>query len=384
MINGQQAIRDYSPRSDAERDTQYGIRNTEYARHSMTITQHLIVEEFGAFVGKHSERLIVTKGEATLAQAPLLHLEAVLIANRGVSISAEAVRECAERGIPIHFVSGTGTAYASLYSAGLTGTVLTRRAQLEAFRDGRGLTVAIAFARGKIHNQANLLKYMGKYRKEAAPAVYEELRLRADEVLDHGVQLEALKTRPETRSGERATIDDWRFEILGLEGRAAQRYWGAVKHVLPDDCGWPGREGRGAKDPVNAALNYGYGILYGQVERALVLAGLDPYAGFVHVDRPGKPSLTLDFIEEFRQPVVDRTVFGLVNKGVKLEQDERGLLTAETRRMLAEKILGRLESAEPYEKKRLPLRAIIQSQARHLATFLRGERSTYEAFQASW
>src|SRR5512145_431746 len=318
----------------------------------MTIVQHLIVQEFGAFVGKYSERLKVIKDGETLAQAPLLHLESVLIAGNGVSISADAVRECSERGIPIHFVSGSGTAYASLYSAGLTGTILTRRAQLEAFKDGRGLAAALAFASGKIQNQAILLKYMGKYRKEAAPDVYEELRLRADEVLEHVIELEQLLRRPDVREGK-ATIDDWRAQIMGIEGRAAQRYWGAVRHVLPEACGWPGREGRGATDPVNGALNYGYGILYGQVERALVLAGLDPYAGFAHADRPGKPSLTLDFIEEFRQPVVDRTVFGLVNKGVRLEQDPEGRrrFTPETAKMLATKILERLESNEPYEGK---------------------------------
>lgn len=350
----------------------------------MAIVQHLIVDQFGTFIGKHSERLTVMKDGQTLSQAPLLHLESVLIAGRGVSISAEAVRECTERGIPIHFMSGTGTPYASLYAAGLTGTVLTRRAQLEAFRDGRGLAAALAFAQGKIRNQASLLKYMGKYRKEAAPSVYEELRLRADEIMDHAFELEGIKKYPEVLSGERVTVDDWRFEILGIEGRAAQRYWGAVKQVLPEDCGWPGRETRGARDAVNSALNYGYGILYGQVERALVLAGLDPYAGFVHVDRPGKPSLTLDFIEEFRAPIVDRTVLGLVNKGTRLEQDERGMLTEVTRRVLAGKVLGRLEGAEPYEHKRVPVRAIIQSQARHLAVFLRGERAAYEAFAASW
>jgi CRISPR-associated protein Cas1 len=350
----------------------------------MTITQHLIVEEFGTFIGKHSERLMVMKDGQTLAQAPLLHLESVVIAGRGVSISAEAVRECTERGIPIHFVSGTGTPYASLYSAGLTGTVLTRRAQLEAFKDGRGLSAAIAFASGKIQNQANLLKYMGKYRKEAAPEVYEELRLRAGEVYDHLLELEQITRYPEVREEGRATVDDLRGELLSIEGRAAQRYWGAVKHVLPEEQGWPGREGRGATDPVNCALNYGYGVLYGQVERALVLAGLDPYAGFTHVDRPGKPSLTLDFIEEFRQPVVDRTIFGLANKGVKFEQDERKRFTSETTKMLAAKVLDRLESSEPYEGKRQPLRAIVQSQARHLAVFLRGERTAYEPFVASW
>jgi CRISPR-associated protein Cas1 len=352
----------------------------------MTITQHLIVEEFGAFVGKHSERLIVTKGEEKLSQAPLLHLESVLIAGHGVSISADAVRECAERGIPIHFVSGTGTAYASLYSAGLTGTIVTRRAQLEAYKDVRGLRAALAFASGKIQNQANLLKYMGKYRKETAPELYEELRLRADEVMEHVIELEQLLRLPEVCEEGTATIDDLRADIMGVEGRAAKRYWGAVKQVLPEACEWPGREGRGATDPVNGALNYGYGVLYGQVERALVLAGLDPYAGFAHADRPGKPSLTLDFIEEFRQPVVDRTVFGLVNKGVKLEQDPEGRkrFTPETAKMLAGKILDRLESNEPYEGKKCPLRVILQSQARHLATFLRGERTQYEAFVMTW
>lgn len=350
----------------------------------MSITQNLIVEDFGTFIGKHSERIIVMKDGQTITQAPLLHLESVLIAGNGVSISADAVRECAERGIPIHFVSGTGSAYASVYSAGLTGTVLTRRAQLEAFRDGRGLSIAIAFASGKIQNQANLLKYMGKYRKETAPQLYEELRLRADEVADAIIDLENIRRRPEFLEEGRTLIDDWREEIMGMEGRAAQRYWGAIKLVLPEAYQWQGREGRGATDPINGALNYGYGILYGRVEQALVLAGLDPYGGFAHADRPGKPSLTLDFIEEFRQPIVDRTIFGLVNKGVKLEQDEHHRFTRETARLIAEKINERLESNEPYEGKRHPLRAIIQSQARHLATFLRGDRTGYEAFVMSW
>jgi CRISPR-associated protein Cas1 len=131
-------------------------------------------------------------------------------------------------------------------------------------------------------------------------------------------------------------------------------------------------------------LNYGYGILYGQIERAIILAGLDAYGGFIHADRPGKPSLVLDLIEEFRAPVVDRTVLGLVNKGTKLAQDEKGLLTLETRRLLAERVLARLETAERYERKQQPLRIIIQSQARHIATFVRGDRAQYKPFLARW
>jgi CRISPR-associated protein Cas1 len=356
----------------------------------MAIVQHLIVDEFGVHVGKHSERLQVmrvgdgTPSERLVQEAPLLHLESVVVTGRGISLSADAIEACTERGVPIFFLDSLGRAYAALYSAGLTGTVLTRRAQLAALAadlDGevygqRGVCAAVAFAEGKIRNQSNLLRYMGKYRKEADPELYQEIDRRAAEVLGHLTEVQKLAGADK--------VDQIRFELLGIEGRAAQQYWQAVKAIVPEEYGWPGRRGRGARDPLNSGLNYGYGILYSQVERALVLAGLDPYGGFIHVDRPGKPSLVLDLIEEFRQAVVDRTVLGLVNKRVRLEQDERGFLGQETRRSLAEKVLARLEGPVRYEKKRLPLRAVIQSQARHLATFLRGERAAYQPFVATW
>ncbi len=356
----------------------------------MAIVQHLIVDEYGLHVGKHSERLQVmrigegTPSERLVQQAPLMHLETVVVTGRGISLSADVIEACTEHGIPIFFLDNLGRSYAALYSAGLTGTVMTRRAQLAALASDldaeaygrRGVAVALAFAQGKIRNQANLLRYMGKYRKTADPDLYQQIERCAEEVSAHLVQLEALAAA--------RRVDDIRFELLGIEGRAAQRYWSVIKSVLPGEYGWPGRRGRGARDPINSALNYGYGILYSQVERALVLAGLDPYGGFIHVDRPGKPSLVLDLIEEYRQAVVDRTVFGLANKRVKLDQDERGLLVRETRRKLADKVLARLEGPARYEKKRHPLRAILQSQARHLATFLRGDRQRYEPFVAGW
>jgi CRISPR-associated protein Cas1 len=349
----------------------------------MSIVQHLIVDQFGAYLGKHSERLKVTKGGETLAQAPLIHLESVVIANQGVSVSAEAVRECTERGIPIYFISGNGTAYASLYSAGLTGTVATRRAQMEAFHTLRGLDLVLSFGIGKLHNQANLLKYMGKYRKESDPTLYEELRRCAAEVEDGLIEMQRVRQYPEFQEGT-LTVDDLRQELMGFEGHAAQRYWSAIRAILPEKYGFNGRIGRGATDPINALLNYGYGILYGQVERSLVLAGLDPFAGFLHVDRPGKPSLTLDFIEEFRPVVVDRTVFGLANKNVNIEQEEDGLLTKATRRMFAEKIQERLDGEALFDGKRYPLRAIMQMQARRVAAYLRFERSSYDPFDLPW
>ncbi len=347
----------------------------------MSITHDLIADQFGSHLGKYQGRLKLTKGKEVLAQAPLLHLESVTISNSGVSISADAIRACVERGIPIHFLSGSGTPYAGLYSSGLVGTVLTRRAQLDAYRDLRGVQLALGFAGGKIENQSRLLKYVAKYRKETNPALYQELRWLSDEVIDHMEELCAIDF---LAPREGYNLEDIRGQLLSVEGRAAQKYWRAFKLLLPESLNWPGRQGRGARDPFNSALNYGYGILYSQVERALVLAGLDPYGGFIHVDRPGKPSLVLDLIEEFRAPVVDRTILGLVNKGVPLHQDERGFLTESTRRLLAERILERLETAERYEKKRHQLRSIIQMQARRIAKFVRGECEAYDPFLAAW
>lgn len=345
----------------------------------MAIIQHLIVDQYGSFVGKYSGRLRVTRQNdgrtEKLAEAPLIHLEGILVTGRGVGFSSDAVEACSREGIPIYFLDGRGRPFAALYSAGLTGTVLTRREQLLAYTDQRGLTLAKAFAAGKIQNQAGFLRYVAKYRQETDPELYQRLRDGAEEVLGHLDELQGLAA---------ACVDDVRFQILAAEGRAAQRYWERLKEIVPERYGWPGRITRGAQDPINSALNYGYGILYGAVERALVLAGLDPYGGFIHADRPGKPSLVFDLIEEFRQVIVDRTVVGLANKGVALDLDDNGRLTEKTRRTLAEKVLARLEAAERYKRKRQPLRVILQSQARHIATYVRGERIRYEPFVARW
>jgi CRISPR-associated protein Cas1 len=115
-----------------------------------------------------------------------------------------------------------------------------------------------------------------------------------------------------------------------------------------------------------------------------VLAGLDPYAGFIHADRPGKPSLVLDLVEEFRQPAIDRTVFAMLNKGVAIELDDKGRLTDTTRHTLIEKILERLDKPEKYQRDKLPLRTIIQNQARRVATFVRGVHPDYQGFTVKW
>lgn len=337
---------------------------------------HLIVDQFGVFISKHQGRIRVMKEKERLAEVPIMHLEQILICSDGVGLSSDVVRACAEEGIPIHFLNGDhGGDYGAFMHSGITGMALTRRAQLRAGDDERGLLLAQAFAAGKIQSQANLLRYAAKNRKENDPDLYNNLMRTATEILD---------ALPPLRAVRGVLTDETRAALMGFEGMAGARYWAAVARIIPDDLGWPGRETRGARDRFNQALNYGYGVLQSQVRTALILAGLDPNAGFLHADRPGKPSLTLDLIEEFRQAVVDRTLIGLVNRQFEIGQRDDGLLDDATRKRIVERIFERLNSTEPYEGKRQPLRHILQCQARHIATFVRGERPTYEPFVMGW
>jgi CRISPR-associated protein Cas4 len=208
----------------------------------------LVVEGKGSFIGKHQGRLRVTCQQKTVTEVPLIHLKQVIIVSGGVGISSDVIRTCSEEGIPIHFVSGRGTAFASLYSAGLTGTVITRRAQLLAYEHNVGVTVVRAFVTGKLENQANLLRYMAKYRKETNTALYEELMLVALGMRDFIHDLEQLKAEK---------IDDIREQILSIEGRAAQRYWAMIARIIPDELEWPGRETQGATDLFNGLMEEG-------------------------------------------------------------------------------------------------------------------------------
>lgn len=334
---------------------------------------HIVVSEYGTSLGKTSERLVIRRKGVVPEEHPFVDIDQITVTTSGVVISTDVIRQCADHGIVINFLSSTGDPYAKLLSGALTGTVLTRREQIKAYDDARGVALAKAFVDGKIHNQANVLKYFAKHRRTAHREVYESL-------YDTAKKLEAF--RQELAALHSDAIDSARGTMLSLEGRAAQAYWDQVKSLLEGKVDFPGREHRGATDPVNAMLNYGYGILYQQVSTALALAGLDPYAGFLHVDRPGKMSLVLDFVEEFRPVAVDRVVVALASKGTVPRMQE-GRIVDEDRRALAGAILMRLDEGERHEGRRHKLRTIIQMQARRIATFLRGE-ARYRPFVAGW
>ncbi len=342
---------------------------------TLTEDGHLLVGEFGVFLGLHSERLQLSRKGQTLLETPLIKLSHVLVLSSGVSVSSNAIRECCLRGIPITFLDGRGDPYATLLSPELTGTIRTRREQLLAYADARGVHLARCFAGGKLGNQVNLLRYASKYRKALDPGLFDRVRA-------HWLAIEEIAGDLDHLHGE--TIEEVRGEVLSAEGRATQHYWEAVKELLVEDHDWPGRETRGADDLVNSMLNYGYGVLGSKVQHALVLAGLDPYAGFLHADRAGKHSLVYDLIEEFRQAVVDRAVLALLNRRMELGMEE-GKLNDSTRRLVAEKVLERLEQGlDRYEGKKRPLRSILHSQARHIATYVRGDGKSYTPFVAGW
>jgi CRISPR-associated protein Cas1 len=243
-------------------------------------------------------------------ERPFFDVERVIVSSEGATVSSAAIHECVKNGIPIEFISYSGVPYASLVSPNLGGTVKTRRAQLLSYDDRSGVDLGKAFASGKLKNAANNLKYYAKYRKSADRAVYDFVYSRVDKMEELVAQVAKI---------EGSCVDEVRGILLNAEGRGAALYWEGVKKMVPD---FPGREGRGATDLVNSLLyygyNYGYGILYNRVLSAATRAGLDPFAGYVHTDRPGKPSLVLDLIEEFRGPVVDRAVLGALGTGFKV------------------------------------------------------------------
>ncbi len=334
----------------------------------------LVVDGPGLYLGKHSERLRVTRHKEVLQEAPLLDLEHVLIVGRGVSVSSDVLMLCAEHGIAFDVLSDREEPQASLIPSALGATVKTRRQQLAAFGDARGAALARAFAGGKLVNQARLLRYLAKNRRDSMPHAHQGAGSAA-------LLIEGLARQVGLLGG--ANADEVRQDILTLEGRAGEIYWHAARNLLLASVEWEHRETRGAQDPVNSALNYGYKILYTQVQHAVVLAGLDPHGGYLHVDRPGKPSLVLDMVEEFRQMVVDRCIFALFNQGTRMEIED-GWLTQASRRAIVDRLRERLEGTEPYEGKRHAMRIIVQNQARRLASHLRGERPEYRPYVGRW
>lgn len=151
--------------------------------------------------------------------------------------------------------------------------------------------------------------------------------------------------------------------LRGFEGSGAVNYWKCLGQVA--DVENFERVTKGAKDLINASLNYAYAILYGRVQYALILAGLSLHISFLHVVDNNKPTLVFDMIEEFRSYIVDRIIFAMFSKNQKLEI-KNGLLTKATRQKISKEIYEKLATYTTYRKKSMKLENIIISQAYEL------------------
>ena len=166
-------------------------------------------------------------------------------------------------------------------------------------------------------------------------------------------------------------------EIFGFEGNMAERYFKAVRRILPGEIGFFGRKKNPSPDPVNAMLSYGYTVLASRVEYGLLKAGLNPYEGILHSTGRGRKSLTFDLIEEFRQPIVDRVVLTLVARkqlhGDDFIYPEEGVchIDGEGKRLFLDSLYSRFEDTFTCEGNEKNFLDIINLQAGKLAEAVR-------------
>lgn len=227
------------------------------------------------------------------------------------ALSSEAVRLALEHNVDLIVADRSGQPLGRFWHAKLGSTTKIRKRQL-AVSLGKGGAVYVGkWLVAKLDAQAELLNRLKKHRK-AHHALLDERRERLGE----------LAASVRTCAAGAATTDEIAATLRGLEGTAGRLYWQTLSALTPEPYRFRGRSFRPAADAFNAFINYGYGVLYGRVEKALMTAGIDPYVGFLHRDDYNQKSMVFDFIEPYR-PWVDHVVFRLFS-GKKVNADYYG------------------------------------------------------------
>jgi len=327
----------------------------------------IIINDFISFLGKKGERFVIKTGDKK-EEISTKDVDQILIAAAS-SISVGAIRMALKNEIDIVFLNTYGEPLGRIFPCRLGGTTLTRKRQVEAYTSKIGSDIAKKLVKAKILNQAYFLKSLSKSRALDFSFV-------ANKNIEIAKKIDLLD----------GLIDDIRDKLLGFEGAAASGYFDCLKLLLPFEKRDPN-----AKDPINTILNYGYGILYNEIEKACIIAGLDPYLGFLHTDRYNKPSMVLDLIEEFRPLVVDRAVVTLfIQKQITEElfetnsQSEQRILTKLGREKIIAAVMGRLYTKIFFEDKRISFQDIILSQARAISNYLLDKNADFKPFVYRW
>jgi len=327
----------------------------------------LYVTSEGAWVHKDGANVVVRVEGTERGRAPL-HLLGGIICFGQVGVSPELMHACSEAGVCITFLGWSGRFLARVEGP-VSGSILLRRAQHEQSLHAP-LPVARAMVAAKLVNQRGVLR--------------RHLR-------DHGDETGTLADcEPRLSRAARLALEATDMETLrGLEGEGANAYFsGFPRLIRVTDMPFEGRSRRPPLDPVNAILSFLYVLLAADCRAALETVGLDPQMGFLHADRPGRQSLALDLMEEFRAPLADRTCLTLINrKQVRpsdFHREETGavLLSENGRKtvLTAWQQRKRVEMRHTFLDEKLPLGLFIHVQAQLLARHLRGDLDGYPAF----
>jgi CRISP-associated protein Cas1 len=252
------------------------------------------VTQQDSFIGKTDERLHVRFEKNLLLDVPLIKIEGLVVMGRA-TVSPALLIELLERKIPLTFLTSTGKYLGSLEPP-LTKNIFIRSAQWAAAREDKSKATHVvqAFVRGKLKNyRIALLR---------AQREHEDTQLAAAITrLDNAIE-------PIERTEK---IDSLR----GLEGAGSAAYFGSFdKLIRVDGFSFESRRRRPPTDPVNALLSFGYSLLAHDIQSAVNIVGFDPYLGYLHTERYGRPSLALDLMEEFRPLVVDAMVLSALNR----------------------------------------------------------------------
>lgn len=297
----------------------------------------LILNTYGAFLRRRGE-LFQVKVDDEVSEVSARKVRSILIST-SASLTTDAVQLAIENNIDIIFLDKYGNPYGRVWHAKMGSTAKIRRKQLEAAEQQIGLNVALAWVRKKFDNQVDLLERMRKR------------RTRLSTELTDGIT--QLSKQRQQLDGLKGNLGERRNRILGIEGNAGRMYWNTVSLLLPEKYRFSGRSRNPAKDEFNCLLNYAYGVLYGTVERSCILAGLDPFVGFIHTDNYNKKSLVFDLIENYRvwadeaviglfaSRKVKQDMFDKLENGMTLNQEGKAVLMGNFAEFLAQSIRHR-------------------------------------------
>mgnify|MGYP001403504667 CR=1 FL=1 len=337
----------------------------------------LYVTTDGAWLKKDGANLVMMCDGEERARLPVHMLESLICFGR-ILVSPPLMAYCSEQGITISYFTPNGRFQARVEGP-VAGNVLLRRTQYRATDDPAQCAAIVRHLLiGKIHNQRAVVRRRLRDRGDKLAAEDQrELQITADQLERIGQRLMG------TRDAE---------ALRGLEGEAAQRYFKTFQALINDDgqstFEFTGRNRRPPRDPVNALLSFVYTLLTHDCRSAIEACGLDPQVGFLHRDRPGRPSLALDLAEEFRPFIADRLVLTLINrrqiKANDFREAENGavLLTDDGRRtvLTAYQERKREELVHPFLEEKAPLGLVPALQAQLLSRYLRGDLDAYPPF----